>query len=277
MDEIKKGNNIIDKLTNEINNKKSKLKSVKQTVEAQDKLIFQKQNIILTQSKNLDDMKKEKEMKELQIIALKNKIDNYIMKLNENEKLLEEDKQMILYLNKNINDITNAPFKSRFQQSLINDKFMSSNFFNSNDFNEKNNYLEEEKKLNLKDNDLNYVLSDNNNSFENKDSKNLFHNNYYYHDLNLLNNNDSEEDMIILPETNLCNYHVSGKLGGMMDKYMNKEGLINYDFNNNKDLLLEHKYGGNSLNNEDEKNDYNKRSTYNIEEEFPNKLKNNHN
>ena len=62
-----------------------------------------------------------------------------------------------------------------------------------------------------------------------------------------------------------------------MDKYMNKEGLINYDFNNNKDSLLEHKYGGNSLNNEDEKNDYNKRSTYNIEEEFPNKLKNNHN
>lgn len=65
VDEIKKGNNIIDKLTNEINNKKSKLKPVKQTVEAQDKLIFQKQNIILTQSKNLDDMKKEKEMKEL--------------------------------------------------------------------------------------------------------------------------------------------------------------------------------------------------------------------
>ena len=160
-------------------------------------------------------------------------------------------------------------------ESLINDKFMSSNVFNSNDFNEANNYLEEEKKLNLKDNDLNYILSDNNNNFENKESKNLFHNNYYYHDLNLLNN-DSEEEMIIL---NLCNYHVSGKLGGMMNKYMNKEDLIknNYDFNNNKDSLLEHKYGGNSLNNDDEKNNYNERSTYNIEEEFPNKLIKHHN
>ena len=87
----------------------------------------------------------------------------------------------------------------------------------------------------------------------------------------MLNNDDEGDDeMIILPETNLCNYHVSGKLGGIMNKYRNEGGnnQNNYNLNNNKNALLEHKYGNLNSNNDDNNDKKITRNTYNIEEEF---------
>ena len=96
------------------------------------------------------------------------------------------------------------------------------------------------------------------------------------HNINILNNEDEKEGMVILPETNLCNYISSGELGGIMNKYMNiGENLENnYDLNNNNNPLLEHKYGNYSQKDENDKNIIKKRNTYNIEEEFPKKLNN---
>jgi chromosome segregation ATPase len=261
IEEIKKGNNIIDKLTNEINNKKSKLKAIKQTIDTQDQLILQKQKILLTQSKDLDDLKKEIKDKDQKILELKNKNNDYITKLNENEKILEEDKQMILYLNKNLNDIINAPFKSRYQQNQISNKFISSNLFNANVFDENNINLDDKNEINIKDNTLKQPMNNNN---------------YYYNELNLLNE-ETDEEMIVLPETNLCNYHVSGRLGNTMNKYINTGGFIENGGNSNKNSLLEHKYGDNSSYPENIKSDNGKRTTYNIEEEFPNNLVKSHN
>ena len=216
--EINKGNSIIEKLELDLKNKKSKLKAIKQTTETQEQLIRQKENIIIAQNKNIDEYKIEKELKEKEIIDLNKKVNDYINKLKENEKILEENKKMIIYLNKNITDITNAPFNSRTkkQQEFIN-KYnnLSGTLFQEKNFDE-DNYQSFNIILNNKEN-INYNL---------------------------------EDDLIALPETNFCNYKLSGQLGGTMDKYINRKNFYNTDDLNNKygeyyenESLLRHKYG----------------------------------
>jgi len=266
VEEIKKGNNIIEKLTNEIKNKKSKLKSAKQTLEARDELIKQNKIILDKQNENLDDYKNENENKNQEIEELKHRIENYTINLNENEKILEEDKKMILYLNKNLTEITNAPFKLRFHNDSNIESYPPLNVYSStfNSFNNTNNYDSHNSNYlydneNFNENKFNTLNTLNNNIYDNLQYDD---NNYYNRNLNNINDEDA---MIILPETNLCNYQVSGKLGNMMKQYMNKESNLEInDLNKNK-TLLEHKYGTiESLSNNEIK-----RKTYNIEEEFP--------
>ena len=218
--EITKGNSIIEKLELELKNKKSKLKTIKQTVETQEQLIKQKENIILSQDKAINDLISEKEIKEKQNIELNNKINDYINKLKENEKLLEENKKMIIYLNKNITEITDAPFNSRTQkqQEFIN-----------------------------KYNNMSGTLFQEQTDLGGNEFKNF----------NIDNNNVLEEDLIALPETNICNYKLSGQLGGTMDKYINKKNFINLESLNNlygdyenyyeNNSLLQHHYGKKSI------------------------------
>ena len=272
VDEIKKGNNIIEKLTNEIKNKKSKLKSAKQTLEARDELIKQHKIILDKQNINLDNYKNDNENKNQEIEELKHKIENYTINLNENEKLLEEDKKMILYLNKNLTEITNAPFKLRFYRTNVSDiennppfnvySSTFNSFNNTNIYDSNNNYLYDNENLNEnKLNTLNNnIIYKNNNLQENL----YYNNNYYNRDLNNINNEDA---MIILPETNLCNYQVSGKLGNMMKHYMNKESNLEINDLNKNNSLIDHKYGNYII--EPLSNNEIKRKTYNIEEEFP--------
>ena len=71
-------------------------------------------------------------------------------------------------------------------------------------------------------------------------------------------NNIIEDDLIALPETNYCNYKLSGQLGGTMDKYIIRKNFdnVNYSdelkntygdcFDNNS--ILKHKYGKNNNN-----------------------------
>ena len=96
------------------------------------------------QNKNLDDYKNDNENKNQKIEELKHKIENYTINLNKNEKLLEEDKKIILYLNKNLTEIINAPFKSRYYRNNGNDieNCQSLNVYSStfNSFNNTNNY-----------------------------------------------------------------------------------------------------------------------------------------
>ena len=242
IEEIKKGNNIIDKMTNDIKNKKDQIKSLKQTVETQEQLINQKENIIVKQNKDLSELKTKNEKNALEIDELKNKVSDYTMKFIDYERLLEENKKMILYLNKNLNDIVNAPFKQRFNKNI-----QSNNAFNNND----ENYLEERKESN-KDN-IGII----------KDSS-LYNGDYILDNINLdLNSNVLDDEggdgMAILPDTNICNYKVSGKLGFLENKYRNERRYFDND-----NSLLEYKYGNDSNNNIG-----NVRSTYNIEEEFP--------
>ena len=250
IEEIKKGNNIIDKMTNDIKNKKEQINSLKQTVDTQEQLIKQKQNIIEKQNKEINELKINYEKNTLEINELRNKVSDYTMKLIDYEKLLEENKKMILYLNKNLNDIMNAPFRSRFQQNNYNNEKIQ---FNNIDFNI--NDLEERKD-------------------SNKDNFDIKNSTLYYHDYLLDNSNlnlmegNGEEGMAVLPQTNICNYNISGRLGGLENRYRNER-----DYFGNENSLLEHKYGNNLI--KDDKNNNNNniyvRNTYNIEEEFPDK------
>ena len=251
--EIGKGNSIIEKLELDLNNKKSKLKAIKQTVETQEQLIKQKEDIIKIQNKTIEDIKSEKEMKDIQIKELNDKVNDYVNKLKENEKLFEENKKMILYLNKNITDITATPFNSRTQkQQEFIDKYNNKSGTLFQDGDELNEIKYKSFNINL--------------------------NNNYNIDNNI------EDDLIALPETNFCNYKLSGQLGGTMDKYINKKNFGNLENINNlygdyenyyeNNSLLRHKYGNDIGKGYDyimEKNPFNE-IKYNIIEEKPNEI-----
>ena len=174
--EINKGNDIIQRLQNDIKNQKSKIKSSKNELNTQEQLINQKQVLLDEQNKTIKDLKRDNEAKEQEIIGLKNQINNYNNKLNENEKLIEENKQMILYLNKNLNENSKNPFKSRFNNytsldvNNINTSPMNNGSFglgnnNLNTMNVKSNHLETNTNLNI--NNLNTFNNNNNEQEQN--------------------------------------------------------------------------------------------------------------
>ena len=130
---------------------------------------------------------------------------------------------MIIYLNKNITNIIDAPFNSRTQK--------------------------QQEFINKYDNMPGTLFQ------EHQGSDKIEYNNF---NVELNNNNDLEEDLIALPETNICNYKLSGQLGGTMDKYINKKNFVNLQNLNNlygdyenyyeNNSLLKHRYGINNIN-----------------------------
>jgi len=296
--EINKGNDIIQRLQNDIKNQKSKLKSTKNELNTQEQLINQKQILLDEQNKTIKDLKRDNETKEQEIIGLKNQINNYNNKLNENEKLIEENKQMILYLNKNLNENSKNPFKSRFNNysslDINNINNINPNQINNASFGLGNNNL---NTMNIKSNNIDTNNNLNINTFNN--NNNEIEQNFGIHSQisnkqlntnNNINNNylqnslSSNASGMIMPETNFTGYKYNEKIGGSIsNKYLN---------NNNAGIglgtggsLLAHKYGGSvtnsmSINNNNENNvnenfgmsaknaDFNK----NLEEEYPRTL-----
>ena len=288
--EINKGNDIIQRLQNDIKNQKSKIKSTKNELNTQEQLINQKQILLDEQNKIIKDLKRDNETKEQEIIGLKNQINNYNNKLNENEKLIEENKQMILYLNKNLNENSKNPFKSRFNNYSSLDINNMNNMNNLNTMNLKSNNIEPNTNLNL--NNIN-TFSNNNNDIEQNfgihsqiSNKQLNINNNTNTNNNYLQNSlSSNASGMIMPETNFTGYKFnSEKIGGSMgNKYLNNTNAgIGLGTGGS---LLAHKYGGSvtnsmSINNNNENNmnenfgmsaknaDFNK----NLEEEYPRTL-----
>ena len=289
--EINKGNDIIQRLQNDIKNQKSKIKSSKNELNTQEQLINQKQILLDEQNKTIKDLKRDNEAKEQEIIGLKNQINNYNNKLNENEKLIEENKQMILYLNKNLNETSKNPFKSRFNNytsldaNNINTSPMNNGSFglgnnNLNTMNVKSNHLETNTNLNI--NNLNTFNNNNNEQEQNfgihsQLSNKQVGNNY------LQNSLSSNASGMIMPETNFTGYKFNDKIGGSIgNKYLNNTNNAGLGLGSGGSLLA-HKYGTstNSMsihNNENNVNenfgmsaknaDFNK----NLEEEYPRTL-----
>ena len=299
--EINKGNDIIQRLQNDIKNQKSKIKSTKNELNTQEQLINQKQILLDEQNKTIKDLKRDNETKEQEIIGLKNQINNYNNKLNENEKLIEENKQMILYLNKNLNENSKNPFKSRFNNysslDINNINNINPNQINNASFGLGNNNLNNLNTMNIKSNNIDTNNNLNINTFNN--NNNEIEQNFGMHSQisnkqlntnNNINNNylqnslSSNASGMIMPETNFTGYKYNEKIGGSIsNKYLN---------NNNAGIglgtggsLLAHKYGGSvtnsmSINNNNENNvnenfgmsaknaDFNK----NLEEEYPRTL-----
>ena len=263
--EINKGNDIIQRLQNDIKNQKSKLKSTKNELNTQEQLINQKQILLEEQNKTIKDLKRDNEAKEQEIIGLKNQINNYNNKLNENEKLIEENKQMILYLNKNLNENSKNPFKSRFNNYSSNiDIANNNNNINSGSFglgNNKLKTLETNSNLNTNLNINNLNTFNNNINNENNleqnfgmhsqtSNKQISNNNY------LQNSLSSNASGMIMPETNFTGYKFNEKNFG--NKYMNNTNNVGLGLGSGGSLLA-HKYGGSvtnsmSLNNNNNEN-----------------------
>ena len=300
--EINKANDIIQRLQNEIKNQKSKYKSAKNELNAQEQLMNQKQILLDEQNKTIKEIKRDNDAKDQEIIGLKNQINTYNNKLNENEKLIEENKQMILYLNKNINENNNNPFRNRFNYTsmeinnpLNNGSFglgiNSSNEINSNNnqFMSKNLNTNINLKTNIEDNNnnlntnlnINNINKYNNTAFTGNDNENQFGiqsqtsnkqtGNYFQTSIS------SNTSGMIMPETNFTGYKFNDR-GGIASKYSN---------NNNAGLglgsggsLLAHKYGGSvtnsmSVHNENNNEKFGNNSSKNMEyyeEELPRAL-----
>ena len=293
--EINKGNDIIQRLQNDIKNQKSKIKSSKNELSTQEQLINQKQILLEEQNKTIKDLKRDNEAKEQEIIGLKNQINNYNNKLNENEKLIEENKQMILYLNKNLNENSKNPFKSRFNNYSSNiDMNNNNNNINSGSFGLGNNNmktLETNSNLNANLNINNLNTFNNNINNENNleqnfgmhsqtSNKQISNNNY------LQNSLSSNASGMIMPETNFTGYKFNEKNYG--NKYMNNPNNAGLGLGSGGSLLA-HKYGGSvtnsmSLNNNNNNDNVNENfgmsakinsdfiSNNNLEEEYPRTL-----
>ena len=100
--EINKGNEIIEKLTNDIKRLKSKAKTLKQALESQEQLTNQKQIVLDEQIRNVNDLKRTIETKDREIAGLQNQVTSYSIKLTDNEKIIEDNKQMLMYFNKKV-------------------------------------------------------------------------------------------------------------------------------------------------------------------------------
>ena len=306
--EINKANDIIQRLQNEIKNQKSKYKSTKNELNTQEQLINQKQMLLDEQNRTIKEMKRENESKDQEIMGLKNQINNYNNKLNENEKLIEENKQMILYLNKNINENNNNPFRSRFNYTslemnnnnnpLNNGSFglgmNNSNEINSNNLNNNQYMTKNTNSMNIKPN-----LEDNNNINTNLNINNLnkYNNNFDGNDIDnqyeiqsqtsnkpqgnyFQTSLSSNTSGMIMPETNFTGYKFNDKVGGITNKYMSNNTGLGLGSGGS---LLAHKYGGSVTNSMSVHNDNNnsdkfglsgsKNNEYNnIEEEYPRTL-----
>ena len=243
INEINKGNDIIQKLQNEIKNLKSKNKTLKQALSTQEQLTEQKQNLLDEQIRNVNDLKRESETKEREIASLKNQVTSYSMKLTDNEKIIEDNKQMLMYLNKKVNDTMSNPFKSRVNgfssdpmQNSQTSYTKTNNFGNNNfsstygNFNPDTNYQVQNPKYTTTN--VNEYMTD---QFGNSEM-NMVQNQMQTSGNNTNSNNSS--GLLIMPETNFCNYKPSAKMANTLDKYC--ANTANSSLNGN---LLNHKYG----------------------------------
>ena len=202
---------------------------------------------------------------------------------------------MILYLNKNLNENSKNPFKSRFNNySLevnnnlnnintppINNASFGLGNNNLNTMNIKSNNIETNNINNL--NNLNTFNNNNNNETEqnfgihSQLSNKQINNNY------LQNSLSSNASGMIMPETNFTGYKFNEKIG---NKYLNNNNNAGLGLGSGGSLLA-HKYGGSvtnsmSINNNNENNmnenfgmsaknaEFNK--NLNLEEEYPRTL-----
>ena len=215
---------------------------------------------------------------------------------------------MILYLNKNINENNNTPFRSRFNYTslemnnnnnpLNNGSFglgmNNSNEINSNNLNNNQYMTKNINSMNIKPN-----LEDNNNINTNLNINNLnkYNNNFDGNDIDnqygiqsqtsnkpqgnyFQTSLSSNTSGMIMPETNFTGYKFNDKVGGIANKYMNNNTGLGLGSGGS---LLAHKYGGSVTNSMSVHNDNSnsekfvmsgaKNNEYNnIEEEYPRTL-----
>ena len=212
INEINKGNEIIQKLQEEIKNQKSKYKSVKQALSSQEQLTHEKEMQLEDLLRLIEDAKRESDIRDKEISNLKNQLSSYSMKISDNEKIIEDNKQMIMYLNKIKNDNMNFPFRSRFSNNNeFNNNFMSGNNFNTGNigsstvsFNKTGNQFNP-----MNTNNSNINLNNPNNNFNNTSSSNFNTNNNFNTNDNFNTNNNFNSNNNLNPNENIQNNQFS--------------------------------------------------------------------
>ena len=245
INEINKGNEIIQKLQNEIKTLRSKNKTIKQALTSQEQLTNQKQSLLDDQIRSINELKRDNETKQREISGLNNEISSLKLKLSDNEKIIEDNKQMLMYLNKKVNDSMSKPFRSVVSEPMMQTSQSSFTRANNFNFNPDTNYQ----------NNFKYT----NNDYEQFSNSGM-------NQQNQLQSSNNSSGLIIMPETNFCGYKPSTKMAGTIDKYC--ANTANSSLNGN---LLNHKYGmmSSTISNDRE---IMRNSNSNFEEEFPRQM-----
>ena len=129
--EINKGNEIIQKLQGDLKAFKDKVKVKQQAIKAQEQLITQKQISYEDLIKNINELKREVEKREEEVKSGKVTMDLYKSKIEEGEKKLEENSNVISYLNQRLNE-SYMPFKTMAKSDVNMGATFSSGFNNNN-------------------------------------------------------------------------------------------------------------------------------------------------
>ncbi|CAD8065382.1 unnamed protein product [Paramecium sonneborni] len=103
-EEVNKGNQIIEKLENELSKQKEKIKLKNTVVLQQEQTVQQLQDANDLNHKQLNEFRREKDSLEIRLKDQENMNLDLKNKLNESQKLLESNNQMIQYLNKCLNE-----------------------------------------------------------------------------------------------------------------------------------------------------------------------------
>ena len=245
INEINKGNEIIQKLQNEIKTLRSKNKTIKQALTSQEQLTNQKQSLLDDQIRSINELKRDNETKQREISGLNNEISSLKLKLSDNEKIIEDNKQMLMYLNKKVNDSMSKPFRSVVSDPMMQTSQSSFTRANNFNFNPDTNYQ----------NNFKYT----NNDYEQFSNSGM-------NQQNQLQSSNNSSGLLIMPETNFCGYKPSTKMAGTIDKYF--ANTANSSLNGN---LLNHKYGmmSSTISNDRE---IMRNSNSNFEEEFPRQM-----
>lgn len=111
INEINKGNDIIQKLQAEIKTQKQKVKLKQQSITTQEQLINQKQIQIDDLIKANNELKREVDKKEEETKSNRMNESNLKANLEEAKKIIEENEKLIRFLNKNLNENQN-PFRN---------------------------------------------------------------------------------------------------------------------------------------------------------------------
>ena len=266
INEINKGNEIIQKLQNEIKTLRSKNKTIKQALTSQEQLTNQKQSLLDDQIRALNELKRDNEIKQREIAGLNNEISSLKLKLSDNEKIIEDNKQMLMYLNKKVNDSMSKPFRSVVSDPMM--QTSQSSYTRTNNFATNNNFSSTYNNFNP---DTNYQNNFKYTATNINDYMNEQFSNSGMNQQNQMQSSNNSSGLIIMPETNFCGYKPSAKMAGTIDKYC--ANTANSSLNGN---LLNHKYGmmSSTISNDRAPSDImkNSNSNNNFEEEFPRQM-----
>jgi len=131
-DEINKGNEIIEKLQNDISNQKQKLKFKNSLVLQQETSITQNQESFDKLNKTINDLKRDNDSKDLRIKENEGSNNDLRAKLQQSQERIESSQNMINYLNQRINEggktmLRGSYVSGKYTPSTAGDEFVLSN------------------------------------------------------------------------------------------------------------------------------------------------------